>query len=82
MLALPAIVSVPVRWPLTVGVKVTDTVQFAPGANSTPTQLAAWKLPVAVMLANVSGTVALAFVTVTFFELLVFTCWLGKLRLV
>ena len=79
--ALSAIDSVPVRVPVAVGMKVTDTVQLAPVARLLPQLLVCEKSPVVeteVMLRLADPL----FVTVTVCAaLVVFTVWLAKLRL-
>jgi len=69
--ALSVNVSVPAADPMAAGVKVTPTLQFAPAARLAPhVVLAIAKLPLATMLAKLSGTLR-RFVTVTLLTALV-----------
>ena len=77
-LALSATVIEPVRDPLVVGVKVTLTVQEAPGARLEP-QLLVWeKSPLAVMLEIVRAAPPLLAKTIAWGELAVPRVWLPK----
>jgi hypothetical protein len=80
--ALSLIVSEPVRDPEALGVKVTETAQFAPGLSEPAQVLVSLKSPLAAMLLIVIVPLPV-FVRVTVWAaLLVPTAWLPKFKLV
>src|SRR5437667_6973514 len=79
LLASSAMVIVPVRVPVVVGVKVTLIVQFAPAANVAPQVLLCASSPLAAMLVMFNSAVPMLLRVTPLGALVLPTCWSVKL---